>query len=170
MVQKFIKQNAGVLTEKAALDSSAGSGDAGEIVALNAQGVIDPSMLPPGVGTATYIIEASQNLLAGDFVNIWNDSGVAKVRKADASAIGTKAHGYVLEAVTSGDNADVYTDYFNDQLSGLIPGTSYFLSENAPGEISATAPSGTDEVVQRVGVAVSATRLDVEISQPIVLA
>lgn len=170
MPDKFIQQVAGVLTEKQASNQSAGAGDAGSIVALNAQGVIDTTMLPPGVGAATYSIEASQNLDAGDFVNIWEDAGTAKVRKAEASDIGLKAHGYVLEAVTSGSNALVYTDYFNDQLSGLTPGVTYFLSQSAPGELTATAPSDTDEVVQRVGVAVSATRLDVEISQPIVLA
>ena len=170
MPDKFIQQVAGVLTEKQASNSSTGADDAGSIVALNDQGVIDTTMLPPGLGAATYSIVASQNLLAGDYVNIWDDAGTAKVRKAEASDIGLKAHGYVLEAVTSGDNALVYTDFYNDQLSGLTPGVTYFLSPTAPGEITATAPSGTDEIVQRLGVAVSATRLDVEISQPIVLA
>lgn len=169
MPDKFITQNGGILTEKQANDTSAGAADAGSIVALNSQGTIDESMLPPGVGAASYVIEASQNLDAGDFVNIFDDSG-AKVRKANADDISTKAHGYVLEAVTSGQPASVYTDWFNDQLSALTPGVTYYLSASDPGEVTATAPSAADEIVQRLGVAVSATKLDVEISQPIVLA
>lgn len=169
MPDKFIQQVAGVLTEKQASNSSVGATDAGRIVALNAQGVIDTTMLPPGLGAAAYSINASQNLVAGDFVSIHDDAGTS-VRKAEASGIGLKAHGYVLEAVLSGANALVYTDFYNDQLSGLTPGVTYFLSPNVPGQVTATAPSGTGEIVQRLGVAISPTRLDVEMSQPIVLA
>lgn len=44
-VQKFLHLAGGLLRSKSANDASAGSGDAGKIVALNADGLLDPSML-----------------------------------------------------------------------------------------------------------------------------
>ena len=41
---KFIKNNAGTLTEEAALTTSAGAGDAQKVPALNASGVLDASI------------------------------------------------------------------------------------------------------------------------------
>ena len=43
---KYLANNAGVTTEIQAKDASAGAGDAGKAVALNASGLIDPTMLP----------------------------------------------------------------------------------------------------------------------------
>jgi hypothetical protein len=43
--KKFIKNNAGVLTEEAALITSAGAGDANALAALNASGLIDDTMM-----------------------------------------------------------------------------------------------------------------------------
>lgn len=165
---KFITQASGVLTEVAGQQTSAGPGDANKIVALGSDGLLDITLMPSGVGAATYTIAASQDLAAGDFVNIHDSSG-AKVRKADASAIATRAHGYVLAAVTSGQNATVYTDYKNTEVTGKTPGADQYLSETA-GAATETAPTGAGVIVQRLGVAASATVIDTEISQPIVLA
>lgn len=166
---KYLKNNAGVITEEAALQSSAGAGDAGKIVALDAAGRIDTSMMPVGIGADTASISASENLAAGDLVNIWNSSGTAKARKADASTSGKEAHGYVLAAVTAPANATVYFEGTNTQMSGLTPGQQ-FLSDSAPGGATATAPSGTGKVVQVVGFAVSATEMNFQSRAPIVLA
>lgn len=96
---KFIKNSSGQLTEQAALTTSAGAGDAQALVALNASGVLDASivnskassagagdagkvvaldgsgridntMMPVGIGADTATITASEALSAGDFVNI----------------------------------------------------------------------------------------------------
>ena len=64
---------------------SAGAGNAGDIPALDATGKLDMSVMPNGIGADTAIIEASESLTAGDFVNIYNNTGTAIVRKADAS-------------------------------------------------------------------------------------
>jgi hypothetical protein len=93
---------------------------------------------------------------------------VAKVRKADATTAGKFAHGYVLAAVNNGDPATVYFEGTNTQVSGAVPGQT-FLSTTAGG-FTATAPSAAGNVVQRLGVAVSATEINFERSQPIVLA
>jgi hypothetical protein len=109
-----------------------------------------------GIGTD---FTASEDLGAGDLVNIWDDSGTPKARLADASA-NKQADGYVLASVDSGDPATVYSQGVNDQVSGLTGGTEQYLSATTPGGITATAPTGSGNLVQRVGKAYSATALD----------
>lgn len=123
-------------------------------------GDIDPLLLLDSV-----IVTASQNLAAGDLVNIWNSSG-AKVRKADGSTTGQDAHGYVIAAVTSGNPATVYLEGPNTHVTGLTPGTQ-FLSDSTAGLATATAPTTAGHVVQRVGFAASATSLVFERGDPI---
>lgn len=165
---KYIRNNAGTLTEEAAIQVSTGAADAGKIPALDSTGHLDISMMPVGIGADTVSITASENLAAGDYVNIWNDTGMAKVRKADATTAGKEAHGFVLEAVTANTLATVYFEGTNTQLSGLTAGI-VFLS-TTPGQVSSTPPSSPGNIVQRLGVAVSETAVSTEIQQPIVLA
>lgn len=168
MADKYIRNEAGTLTETEALVISAGAGSAGKIVALDNTGRLDESVLPVGIGADTALIEASENLAAGDFVNVWNDAGDPKVRKADATMAGKEAHGFVIASVTSGDDATVYFEGSNTQISGAVAGNVYLST--TPGGFVQTAPSGSGNVVQRLGVAVSATVISTEIQQPIVLA
>lgn len=169
MPGKYLDNENGILTQKDAVDESAGAADAGEIVKLNADGKIDETMMPTGIGADTSTIEASENLADGDFVNIFDSSG-AKVRKADATGAnaGKMAHGFVKAAVTSGQDATVYFEGTNDHVTGLTPGNVY-LGTTA-GQATGTAPSGTGQTVQRLGVATSATSINVEFGPPIVLA
>lgn len=167
MADKYLRLNNGVPTQTEATTSSAGAGDAGKIVALDAGGKLDNTMMPTGIGADVAVIASSENLAAGDLVNIWNDGGTAKVRKADASAAGKEAHGFVLDAVTSPANATVYFEGTNDQVTGLTPGPQY-LSTTA-GIATATPPSTTGQVVQRVGVATAATSINIEVGQHYVL-
>lgn len=193
---KFIKNNAGALTEQAALTTSAGAGDAQALVALNASGVldstivnskttsagagdsgklvaldgtgrIDTTMMPVGVAADTQIVTASEALSAGDLVNIWNSTG-AKARKADATVAGKEAHGFVLAAVANGNPATIYFEGSNTAMTGLTPGAQ-FLS-TTPGTATATAPSGSGNIVQRVGFAVSTTTMNFQSQPPITLA
>jgi hypothetical protein len=165
---KYLYVNAGTVTEKASLQTSAGAGDAGKIPALDTNGRIDNSMMPVGIGADTASITTSEALAAGDLVNIWNSTG-AKARKADASAAGKEAHGFVLAAVSSGAAATVYFEGTDTQVTGLTPGAQ-FLSATTPGAATLTAPSGTGQVVQRVGFATAATALNFQSQPPIVLA
>lgn len=193
---KFIKNAAGALTEQAAVTTSAGAGDAQALVALNSSGVLDASivnskissagagdtgklvaldasgridttMMPVGIGADTQTITASEALAAGDFVNIWNSTG-AKVRKADATVAGKEAHGFVLAAVSSAAPATVYFEGTNTAVTGQTPG-NVFLATTA-GTATTTAPSGTGNVVQRIGFATSATTINFQSQPPIMLA
>lgn len=167
MPDKYLYNNAGTITEKTATVTSAGAGDAGKIVGLDASGRIDTSAMPVGIGADTATITASEALAAGDLVNVWNSSG-AKVRKADATTAGKEAHGFVLASVSSGATATVYFEGTNTSVSGLTPGVQY-LGTTAGGSVG-TAPSGSGNAVQRVGFATSATSLNFQSQPPVVLA
>jgi hypothetical protein len=169
MADKYIRNNAGVLTETEATVSSAGAGNAGDIVALDSAGRLDQSMMPVGIGADTASIVASENLAAGDFISIYNDGGTAKIRKADASTAGKYAHGFVLSAVTAPAEGLVYFEGPNTAVSGATPG-EIFLSATTAGGFTSTAPTGTGQVVQKIGVATSATAINYEYVAPIVLA
>lgn len=184
---------AGIRTLVAAITSSAGVADAEKIVATNTSGVlddtllnaattgasvtlktkpdgtIDTSVLPPGIGTDTASVVASEALAAGDFVNIWDNAGTANVRKADATTAGKEAIGFVLEAVLSTASATVYFEGRNTQLTGLTPGARQYLS-TTPGGRTETAPATAGNVVQHLGAAYSATALNFEPSDSITIA
>ena len=165
--KKFLRLVAGVFTEVAATVTSAGTGNDGDLVALDSSGRLDNSVMPVGIGVDTKTIAASEALAAGDWVNVWNGTG-AKVRKADATTAGKEAHGFVLAAVSSGGNALVYFEGTNTQVSGQTPGPVYLQTTAGTG--GATIPSASGNVVQNLGVAVSATEVNFERGTPVVLA
>lgn len=165
---KYLKNSSGAFAEQAAIQSSAGAGDAGKIGALDGTGRWDPTMMPVGVVADTASVTASEALSAGDFVNIFNSSG-AKARKADASTSGKEADGFVLSAVLISATALVYFEGTNTQVTGATPGT-VFLSDTTPGGFTSIAPVGTGKVVQRLGVATAATAINYERGPAIQLA
>ncbi|MCZ7404486.1 MAG: hypothetical protein O8C67_06095 [Candidatus Methanoperedens sp.] len=166
---KYLKIASGVIGEQAAIQSSTGVTDAGKIPALDSTGRLDSTMMPVGVAPEVKILNCSEVLAAGDFVNIYNDT-TAKCRKADATTAGKEANGYVLAAVDNGNPATIYVDSINSQLSALTPGAVYYLAATPAGGATATAPSGSGNVVQRLGRALSATEIAFEPGDPITLA
>lgn len=191
---KVLKNNAGTLTEETTLTTSAGAADANKIPALNASGFLDASIvnasvasaankvaqygadgklhitvMPTGIGPDTATITASEALAAGDLVNLWNNGGTLNARKADASTVGKEAQGFVLEAVAALAAATVYFEGTNAQCTGMTPGVQ-FLSSTTPGKTASAAPTGSGKVVQRVGLALSATAMNFENGDPIALA
>ena len=161
MADKYIADIAGQKTEVEATVTSTGAGDAGEIVALDAAGLISSTMMPVGIGADTYSLPASENLLAGDFVNVWDDGGTLKIRKAIAEDA-KLADGFVLDAVTSPAAGTVYAEGKNTSLTGLTLAGVYFLSDSVAGTITTTAPSASTKHVQRIGKAISVTAVTTE--------
>ena len=162
----------GLLTEVPAVAISAGAGDAGKLLELDSTGRIDESMMPVGIGADVKIIEASENLSAGDYITIHNSTG-AKVRKADASdGLAGQAHGFVLNNVTSGDDATVYFEGANSALTSLTPGMTYALSHTTPGSVVelSSASTSAGHILQILGVATEATEINTEIGNPILRA
>lgn len=170
MADKFVYLGSSGLTEKQATTTSTGVADAGKIVALGGDGYLDISVMPVGIGADTRVAVASENLSAGDVVNLYNDAGTLKARKADATGgVAKKADGFVIAAVTSGANATVYFDGTITGLSGLTPGEIYYLSTTA-GAVTTTIPTTATHIAQSVGKALSATELSFEPGEPIVRA
>lgn len=117
---------------------------------------------PAGVVAATdgstQQITASENLTAGELVNLWSDAGALAIRKADATDDTKPANGFVKVAVTSGDVGVFFTDGQQDAgFSGLTPGATYYLAVG--GGITVTPPAVSGNGLQSVGVAMSATTL-----------
>ena len=169
MAEKFLKfdDTLKALKEQEATTTSSGASDAGKIVALATGGKLDPSLFPAGIGQEVYVFPAYENLNAGDFVNKFNDNGVAKVRKADATSISKQAWGFVLEAVSAGSNATVYKRGANTQLSGLTPAAEYFLSTVA-GQVTDTPPTQAGYIKQKLGDAQDESTLIVDIEPPMI--
>ena len=147
--------------------TSAGAGDVGKLPALDSSGKLDITFMPVGVGLDAVTITTSEALSAGDFINVWNSTG-AKVRKADATVSGKEAHGFVLLAYGSSAPAVVYFEGSNTAVTGQTPGP-VFLSTTA-GIATPTAPTGSGNVVQRIGFATSATSINFQSQNPIILA
>lgn len=169
MADKVIVLVGGVPTEKELTVVSAGAADAGEGVALDAAGRLDESVMPTGIGADVKVLTASEALSAGDIVNIWDDAGTAKVRKADADVYAKRAMGFVKDNVSSDASATVYLEGQITGLSGMTPGADQFLSETA-GALTETVPTTSGAIAQIVGQALDATTLNFEPQQAIVLA
>lgn len=183
---RFLAYVTGRLKMIATIATSAGAADAEKVPSTNAQGVLDPSLInaavsgankipvldaagkldpstmPTGIGADTASIVASEALADGDFVNVWNDAGTPKVRKADAAVEGKEADGFVLAAVSLGAQASVYFEGSNTHLTGLTPGARLYLSAAQPGKATATPPNTANNVVQYLGRAYSATSMAFE--------
>lgn len=162
MAQAFLARVAGRTRQIFATVISAGVADAGKILALGADGRLDGSVLPAGIGADTTQATASETVGAGKFVQFHSNAGVFSVRLADNSN-GRHADGFVLEAFTMGSTATVYPlDGTNAQLTGLTAGTRYWLG-TAGGVIAApldeTDVGNASKISQYMGVAKSATEL-----------
>jgi hypothetical protein len=149
---KYIDVVSGIITQKASVDSSAGAGDAGKLVSLNASGMIDATMLD-----GTYTANVGTGPVAnGDLVYI-TAAGLLEPAKADA--VGTIAMGFCLVGATTGNPATMYLAGDNTAVSGLTVGAEYYLDDSTAGAITATPPSTSNHYQQPIGFAVSATRL-----------
>ncbi len=168
MPDKYLYNNAGTITERSSIDTSAGAGDAGKIVALDSSGRLPNNMMPTGIGADTASIQASETISAGAFVNVHSVTGSFRVRNADASTTGKQADGFVLAGAASGANATVYFEGTNTQVSSATPG-QVWLSDSVPGGFQSSAPTGNGKISQKVGIAVGSSSINFDKGEPIAL-
>jgi hypothetical protein len=120
------------------------------------------TMLPTVSETKNII--AAESLVAGNFVNIYKDGSILKIRKSN-SVSGYSADGFILSNALLGESIKVhFLGKINNALSGLTSGTVYYLSTS--GNVTATAPTD-GSTIQRVGGALSATELLFQPGDPI---
>lgn len=169
---RLIKLNltTGSMDQVALLDTSAGAGDAGKAIALDSTGKLNLNMMPTGVGPELQNIVTSEDLAAGDWVNVYDDAGTPTARKADATNGLKRAHGFVKTSVTAPAAVDVYFDGANNVLTGLTVGARYFLSEATPGGGVTTPPATAGNLVQYLGTALNATTIAFRPTDGIVVA
>lgn len=138
------------------VDTSTGASDAGKPVALNASGVLDSTLFPPGIGESSQSFPTSESITASALVNLYLVSTTWTARNANATDATKPAMGFVLASTTSPANTTVY---FPGQIvtgaSGLTPGPVFL--DTTSGAVSSTAPSTAGNLVQQVGYALSAT-------------
>lgn len=146
----------GKFTETQPVVTSAGAGDAGKLAQLDSSGKFDASAMPVGFGVSTFVANASGNLAAGDAVYVNASSLIAR---ASAATSGNPTIGFVLLSATSGASATMYRSGDNTAVTGLTPGSRYYLSDSTPGGITATPVTGSGKLSQYVGNALSATSL-----------
>jgi hypothetical protein len=108
--------------------------------------------MPPARDSALLV---SEDIDAGQLVNIFQDGGAAKARLADQSS-SRPAHGWATGFASVGD-AVVFHLYgsVNGRLSGLTPGSDYYLAEDGGIDTNASA----SPISQKVGVALSGSQL-----------
>jgi hypothetical protein len=103
----------------------------------------------------------------GDVVYIDAADG-AKKAKADAAAT-SKAIAFATATVTAGSSGSYQTSGVLAGLAGLTAGSTYYLSAATAGAMSVTAPSTVSQYVVKLGIAISATELMIDIEPRILL-
>lgn len=135
------------------------------------QGVVGPQgeqgIPGPAGSVAPKTFPTSENLAAGDLVNIYDNAGTPTARKADAATPGKEAHGFVSAATTSPANAEVYYLGIITGLTGLAGGPKMYLAAN--GAVTATPSNTSGYIYQAVGVRSSATEILFQPELPVVL-
>ena len=155
--------------------TSTGSAPANVAVGTNGQVLVANSSATAGVswaaapsgGTTSVSITASETLNNGDYVNVFSDTGLFKVRKASSITAGKEAHGFVLVGGAGGTAVDVFMQGINSAVTSQTPGVVYL---GTAGVGTDTAPTASGSFVQRIGVAYSATTVYAIPSIPVVLA
>ena len=164
---RFLDLVNGVLSQIVPISTSTGITEASKIVQTAADGRLDPSLMPSTVATQVKVLPASEDMTAGALVNIWEDTGTLKVRKASGST-SRIAVGYLKAGVTSGDNATIYIEGVNAQVSALVPGLVWL---GTAGAVTQTPPvTGSGGISQIVGTCLSATEMEFEANDPVYLA
>lgn len=152
----------------AAIVSSAGAGDGNKIVSTDTDGKLHITVMPAGIAPDTLSVLASENLSAGEWVNVYDNAGTPNARKADANPE-RACTGYILSSVTSGNNATVYRSDTNTGRTGLTAGVYYYLSATAGSE-TATAPTASGDIIQGLGFASTSSSISFQPTTPIAVA
>ena len=97
-------------------------------------------------------------------------TGAGQIAKAQADAPATaKAFGFAPAAISNGASGAVRYNTTLSGFAGLTPGLPVFLSATVDGAITQTAPVAQGQYVVRLGMAISASEIEINIEPPILL-
>lgn len=164
---KFLSWVTGRVTEVQPVASSAGAGDAGKMIQLDSNGLLDSSLMPSGIGADQKSGTSNGTITIRDLCYVETAGTIAR---ASAAAAGNQCIGWATSSVATANPVIIQLEGKISGLSGLTPGARYFLSDVTPGGLLiAPGPTGAGKLAQYVGTAVSATELDFEPDDAILL-
>jgi hypothetical protein len=112
-----------------------------------------------------YVI-AFENLIFGDLINIFNDAGTLKARKANAAnGLVKPARGFcsTTAGILTGSKGEVILSQGLATITGVARGDTLFLSTSA-GQASITASTGAGQLEQFIGIGVDTNVAYIDIS------
>lgn len=171
MADKYQALVSGKTKLKEATTTSTGATEAGDIVALDASGKLDASLLPVGVGPDVKLVEASEAISAGDYVNLFDDAGTVKVRLADNSN-GREAHGWVKAAFAPTETATVYFEGPNEDVASGTAGQRAYLGETGAvltSPLDSDLPANVGKIHQYLGTYIDTNSINTDIADCIEL-
>ncbi len=161
---KFTKyEGGGNLSVQTTIDESTGTTDAGKIPSTKADGTLGESLLPASVKPVAHAGVCQTTIPSPAFVTI-GDGG--NLEDSGNVSLSRKAEGFVITGGVADDPATYYLRGRMTGLTGLTAGKTYYLGAE-DGGVTDTEP--TTGVAQVVGIAVSATELDVQIGTAVLV-
>jgi hypothetical protein len=181
----------GLFAQATTVEQSSGADSANAVPSLNGAGVLDPSLLnaalsgpnkvllagpdgrlsldalPTGAGIESAEVVTTEDIGPGQCVNVYDDSGQARLRLACA-ATGRPADGFCVDAFTQGQVARVYFEGINGQATGAVAGRT-FLSDT-PGCYTMTPPTDSGRLLQILGTAYGPNTMYFKPERPVRLA
>jgi hypothetical protein len=108
---------------------------------------------------------ASVAIARGQAINLHNNAGIINARLAKADSATTMAHGLANDSASPGQRVEINLwQTWTDAISGLVPGTLYYLSPGTAGAVQSSRPSTAGQIIQSMGVALSAGYFALNIS------
>lgn len=149
--------------------TSAGAGDATKMAQLDSNGKWDQSLMPAGLTPDQKTANANGAISARDLCYV---EAAGTIARASAASGGFESIGWATAAALSGAPVTIQMEGIIAGLSGLTPGSAYYLSDVTPGALMiAPGPttSLTGKLGQFIGTALSATELTFEPERAVVL-
>ena len=171
--QKFIINSSGVLTELASISTTVGAGDSAKVVATNASGIVDPTLInakntSAGAGDAAKIPQLnSSGILDDTIINATVTSVASKIVKLDGTGkldvtvmptgIGADTSVIVAsEALAAGDLVNIYN---NASVANCRKADAATAGKEAHGFVLASVSNGANATVYFEGSNTQATSL-----------
>lgn len=104
-------------------------------------------------------VEATEDIAAHDFVNLYDDAGDMRVRLADATDPAKFANGFARAAILTGATGDIHLSGLN-AVTVATTASRVWLSETIPGGFQTTAPAADGSINQPLGVAMPGVGID----------
>ncbi len=113
-------------------------------------------LFDPGAGRI-----AGENVLTGQLLHYYNDSGVTKAQLADATDATKPCQAFAANDALTGEIVrplGAASDITG--LTGKTPGAAQYLSAATPGAMTESPPSSVGNLIQKIGSALNTTTVD----------